>query len=70
MIYGPFFRNDKETSNSNINFDHSLKQQNSLWGVRTLESVNEIASKNGFIQERIIEMPANNLLVIYRVKDN
>ena len=65
MIYGPFFRNDKQTSESNVNFDQTLKHQNPLWGIRNLDSVNEIAFSNGFKQDKVIEMPANNLSVIY-----
>ena len=65
MIYGPFFRNDKQTSESNVYFDQSLKHQNPLWGIRNLDSVNEIAFSNGFEQDKVIEMPANNLSVIY-----
>ncbi len=67
MIYGPFFRKDKQTSQSNLNFDRSLKSQNPLWGIRYLESVIKIASKYGFEQEKIIDMPANNLSVIFRL---
>ena len=67
MIYGPFFRKDKQTSESNVNFDRSLRSQNPLWGLRQLQSVDLIACSNGFIQEKIIEMPANNLLLIYRL---
>ena len=67
MLYGPFFRKDKQTSESNLNFHQSLKLQNSMWGLRHLERVNEIANFNGFEQEKIIEMPSNNLSVIYRL---
>ena len=67
MLYGPFFRNDKPTCESNLNFDRSLKSQNPLWGLRHLERVSEIALKNEFEQIKIIEMPANNLSVIYRI---
>jgi len=67
MIYGPFFRKNNKTFQSNLNFDNSLKSQNPLWGIRHLESVDEIAIKNGFYQDKIIEMPANNLSIIYRV---
>ena len=66
MLYGPFFRFDKEVSQSNLKFNQSLKLQNSNWGLRQLEKVNEIAFINGFAQENLIEMPANNLSVIYR----
>ena len=67
MLYGPFIRKNIQTSESNLNFDHSLKLQNRLWGLRHLEEVNRLAQENGFIQEKVIEMPANNLSVIYRV---
>ena len=66
MLYGPFLRNDKQNSESNLKFDQSLQSKNQHWGLRYLERVNEIAFKNGFENEKIFEMPANNLSVIYR----
>ena len=68
MLYGPFLRKEKQTSESNLNFDQSLKIQNPLWGLRNLENVNDIAFKNGFKLDKVIDMPANNLSVIYRLK--
>ena len=68
MLYGPFLRKEKQTSESNLNFDQSLKIQNPLWGLRNLEDVNGIASENGFNLDNVIDMPANNLSVIYRIK--
>jgi len=68
MLYGPFLRKEKQTSESNLNFDQSLKIQNPLWGLRNLEDVNDIASENGFNLDNVIDMPANNLSVIYRIK--
>ena len=46
MLYGPFLRKEKQTSESNLNFDQSLKMQNPLWGLRNLENVNHIAFEN------------------------
>ena len=40
--------------------------QNDLWGIKDLEEVNDVANKNGFFQEDIINMPANNYSIIYR----
>ncbi len=68
MLYGPFLRKEKQTSESNLNFDQSLKMQNLRWGLRNLENVNDIAFKNGFKLDNVIDMPANNLSVIYRLK--
>ena len=65
MLYGPFLRKKIETSESNLNFDQTLKLQNPLWGLRQLEDVNKLALEHGFKQVKVIEMPANNLSVIY-----
>ena len=67
MLYGPFLRNDKQTAESNFKFDQSLKLQNPLWGIRHLHKVNEIAFANGFKLDKIVEMPTNNLSVVYRL---
>ena len=66
MLYGPFKIGRKHISQSNELFDSSLKMQNKSWGVRDLEEVREEATKNGFIEEELIRMPANNFSVIYR----
>ncbi len=67
MVYGPFLRKNIITSESNLNFDQSLRLQNPLWGLRQLEEVNKLAIENRFIPDKVIEMPANNLSVIYRL---
>ena len=68
LIYGPFTRKDLPTSQSNLIFHQSLKLQNSLWGLRQLENVHKIAEQNSFKLEKVIEMPSNNLSIIYRLK--
>ena len=66
ILYGPFKIGNKHISQSNYFFDNSLKMQNEFWGIRNLEEVNDEAKKNGFFQEDIIRMPANNFSIIYR----
>ena len=66
ILYGPFKICNKHTSESNYFFDNSLKMQNDLWGIKNLEEVCDESKKNGFFQEDIINMPANNFSVIYR----
>ena len=39
--------------------------QNDLWGIKNLDEVSEEGNKNGFSQEDIIGMPANNFSIIY-----
>ena len=66
ILYGPFKIGNKHISQSNYFFDNSLKMQNDYWGIRNLEEVSAEAKKNGFFQEEIIKMPANNFSLIYR----
>ena len=66
ILYGPFKIDNQHISQSNNLFDKSLKIQNKLWGVRNLHEVSEEASRNNFIQEDLILMPANNFSIIYK----
>jgi SAM-dependent methyltransferase len=66
ILYGPFKRGGAHTAESNAAFDESLKARNDAWGVRDLEQVTELAEAAGFRLERWIEMPANNLIIVYR----
>ncbi|MEM7757696.1 MAG: DUF938 domain-containing protein [Cyanobacteria bacterium P01_A01_bin.40] len=64
-LYGPYRRHGKHTSPSNASFDRSLRERNSLWGVRDLEAVVDVAAVANLRLEQVIEMPANNLSVIF-----
>jgi hypothetical protein len=64
-FYGPYKRNKEHTAPSNASFDHSLRDRNSLWGVRDLEAVVETAATQNLKLQQVIEMPANNLSVIF-----
>lgn len=65
MLYGPFRREGVETAPSNEAFDASLKARNPDWGLRLLEEVVEAARPHGLELDRVIEMPANNLSVVF-----
>ena len=66
FLYGPFKINNQHISESNNLFDKSLKMKNKFWGLRDLEEVSEEGRRNNFIQDNLIEMPANNFSIIYR----
>ena len=68
VLYGPYLEEGVETAASNLEFDHSLKARNPLWGLRPLEKVDRVASEHGFARTRRYEMPANNLMLVYRHK--
>jgi hypothetical protein len=65
-IYGPFRQRDVALADSNAAFDASLRQQNPEWGLRFVENINETAAENGLRLDQIMEMPANNLLLVFR----
>lgn len=48
------------------NFDISLKARDPTWGVRSVEDIIELARMNGLSLDQTVEMPANNLSLIFR----
>lgn len=65
-LYGPFFSQEQEPAQSNLEFDRWLRDQNPRWGVRTLSDVDAVASNVGMVRTDLIDMPASNLSVVYR----
>ena len=66
FLYGPYRRGGRHTSPSNEAFDSDLKRRNSAWGVSNLEDVIELAESRGFSAPEIVEMPANNLSLLFK----
>ena len=65
-LYGPFRREGRHTADSNRAFDEDLKRRNPAWGVRDLGEMTALAEANGLRRTEIVEMPANNLSVLFR----
>jgi SAM-dependent methyltransferase len=65
-LYGPYRRAGVPTAPSNEAFDASLKERNPEWGLRWLEDVVALATRTGFIFDRLVEMPANNVSLVFR----
>lgn len=68
-LYGPFMRDGAHTAPSNAAFDEGLRARDPAWGVRDLADVAEVARRAGFALEELVEMPANNLSVVFRRAD-
>jgi hypothetical protein len=66
VLYGPFGRG--YTVPSNEAFDASLKQKDQSWGVRELAAVEKVANEKGMEMVEVIEMPANNNVVVFKKK--
>lgn len=66
MLYGPYRRADHPIERSNQAFDEDLRRRDPRWGLRSVEEVRQCASGRGLELERVVEMPANNLSLIFR----
>jgi len=64
ILYGPFLRADVPLAPSNAAFDESLRSRDPRWGLRSVEAVRDAAL--GFTLDRVVEMPANNLTLVFR----
>jgi hypothetical protein len=64
-LYGPYKRNGQHTAPSNESFEAMLRSQNPEWGVRDLDEVVAAAKEHHLVLQETIEMPANNLSVIF-----
>jgi SAM-dependent methyltransferase len=65
FLYGPYRRDGRHTAPSNEAFDRSLRTRNPDWGVRDLDDVARRANLHGFELAEVVEMPANNLTVVF-----
>jgi hypothetical protein len=65
-LYGPYRRPGHALEPSNAAFDADLRLRDERWGLRDLDAVAACAEGNGLALERVVEMPANNLSVIFR----
>ena len=65
-LYGPFRQAPRPIESSNAAFDESLRRRDPRWGLRDLNEVAACAGSHGFVLDRAVEMPANNLSVIFR----
>lgn len=63
--YGPYMRSGRHTAPSNETFDAWLKSRDSRWGVRDVADVERAAAVQGLALREIVEMPANNLSLVF-----
>jgi len=64
FIYGPFSRGGDYLSQSNVQFDASLRARDPGWGLRDVDDVAAAARGQGLDLAEVIAMPANNLMLM------
>lgn len=65
-LYGPFREADIPLAPSNAAFDDSLKARDPAWGLRDRAEVVAVAKRHGLAETVRFEMPANNLMLLFR----
>lgn len=65
FVYGPFMRDGQHTASSNAVFDASLRAKDPSWGVRDTDDLATLAEGVGMRLTEIVEMPTNNLLLVF-----
>lgn len=65
FTYGAHKRNGRHTAPSNETFEEWLKARDPRFGVRDTADVEAAANSQGLILNEIVEMPANNLSLVF-----
>ncbi|AXK42084.1 DUF938 domain-containing protein [Erythrobacter aureus] len=66
ILYGPFLEADVDPALSNLAFDESLKARDRAWGLRNVADLDALAEARNLNRTAHHEMPANNLVLVYR----
>lgn len=69
-FYGPFKFDGKFTSESNEQFDYSLRARGEGSGIRDFEKFEEILARNKIKLIERYDLPANNQLLIFRKNES
>jgi SAM-dependent methyltransferase len=65
FFYGPFMLGGTHTAASNAAFDADLKRRDPRWGVRDVDDLVGEAAPYGLELSEKVEMPANNLSLVF-----
>ncbi|MBL4697132.1 MAG: DUF938 domain-containing protein [Rhizobiaceae bacterium] len=65
ILYGPYKVDGEHIGQGNIDFDLSLRNRNSEWGIREIEAVESEAKKLGLSLQAFEKMPANNFMPVF-----
>lgn len=68
VLYGPWLKADIPAAASNVAFDLDIRARDPQWGLRSVEDFEVEAIKRGFELEQVRTMPANNLMLLFRLK--
>ena len=64
-LYGPFRIDGQFNTESNAQFDTSLRQRDPVMGIRDIETLDEFGGRGGLQRQRLYAMPANNYIAVW-----
>ncbi|KAF9572352.1 hypothetical protein EC968_010005 [Mortierella alpina] len=65
-LYGPFKKNGQFNTESNREFDQTLRGRDLSWGVRDIEEIEAVAKDEARMSlARIVDMPSNNYMLFF-----
>lgn len=64
-LYGPFSFDGEYSSESNAEFDASLRQRDPTMGIRDIDKLDQLAEAAGLSRVRLYAMPANNHIAVW-----
>jgi len=70
FLYGPFNVGGDYTAPSNRAFDVDLRARDPSMGLRDVDALETEAARHQLILEERVTMPANNLLLVFRIKQD
>lgn len=66
MLYGPFRREGRFSGDGDLGLEDWLKGLDPRFGIRDLDTeIRPLARSHGFMRDREIALPANNMLVVF-----
>ncbi|HEX6707761.1 MAG TPA: DUF938 domain-containing protein [Albitalea sp.] len=66
VLYGPYIVEGETAAPSNLAFDADLRTRDPAWGLRKLADVAGTAKAMGLDVDQRVDMPANNLMLVFR----
>lgn len=64
-LYGPFQRDGAFNTQSNADFDRSLRERDPVMGIRPIETLDEFAAAAGLRRVRWYAVPSNNNVAVW-----
>lgn len=66
ILYGPFRRAGRFNTQSNADFDASLRSRDPAMGIRDLDALDDLGTDSGLQRVNLYAVPSNNLVAVWQ----